>query len=153
MAEILVVYYSKSGNTLKMAELVAEGARKQGSHQVRVVSAQGLDLADFLKADGYAIGSPDYFSYVAGHVKILFDEALAHKSELLNRPCVGFINHGGGVTTWYGHNSGFTVSVGQSVRQGQVIAKAGSTGNSTGPHVHFEVRINGNPQNPSSYLP
>ena len=96
MADILVVYYTKSGNTGKMAELVAEGARKQGTHQVRVVLAQDLDLADFLKADGYAIGTPDYFSYPAGQVKTLFDEALAHKSELQNRPYVGFISHGGG---------------------------------------------------------
>ncbi|HEB12830.1 MAG TPA: hypothetical protein ENI11_04035 [Actinobacteria bacterium] len=63
------------------------------------------------------------------------------------------VNHGGGVETWYGHNSSFTVSVGQNVNQGQVIAKAGSTGNSTGPHVHFEVRINGAAKNPSNYLP
>lgn len=63
------------------------------------------------------------------------------------------IDHGGGVTTWYGHNSEFTMSVGQRVGQGQVIAKAGSTGRSTGPHVHFEVRVNGNSQNPKNYLP
>lgn len=63
------------------------------------------------------------------------------------------IDHGGGVTTWYGHNSEFVVGVGQQVSQGQVISKAGSTGHSTGPHVHFEVRIDGNPQNPRNYLP
>ncbi len=63
------------------------------------------------------------------------------------------IDHGGGVETWYGHNSSFAVSAGQNVSQGQIIARAGSTGNSTGPHVHFEVRINGAAQNPLNYLP
>ena len=62
------------------------------------------------------------------------------------------IDHGGGLATAYGHNSGFAVGNGQAVSQGQVIAYAGSTGNSTGPHVHFEVRVNGSPVDPLGYL-
>lgn len=63
------------------------------------------------------------------------------------------IDHGGGVHTRYGHNSLLLVSEGQAVSQGQVIAKAGSTGHSTGPHVHFEIRFNGRAVNPLNYLP
>ena len=62
------------------------------------------------------------------------------------------INHGGGISTLYGHCQSLNVSVGESVSQGDVIAYCGSTGNSTGPHCHFEVRENGEPVNPLSYL-
>jgi murein DD-endopeptidase MepM/ murein hydrolase activator NlpD len=62
------------------------------------------------------------------------------------------IDHGGGIATAYGHNTSVAVAVGQHVEQGQVIAYSGSTGFSTGPHVHFEVRVNGNPVDPLGYL-
>ena len=62
------------------------------------------------------------------------------------------IDHGNGVSTVYMHNSQLVVSVGQSVEQGQVIAKAGSTGYSTGSHCHFGVMINGSYVNPLDYL-
>lgn len=62
------------------------------------------------------------------------------------------INHGDGLRTIYAHNSKNLVSEGDSVKKGDVIAKVGSTGSSTGPHVHFEVRKNGKAINPHSYL-
>lgn len=62
------------------------------------------------------------------------------------------IDHGNGLSSLYGHNESLNVSAGQSVSQGQVIAYAGSTGNSTGPHVHFEVRQNGDTVDPAAYL-
>ena len=62
------------------------------------------------------------------------------------------VDHGGGIVTRYGHASALAVTVGQQVRRGEVIAYVGSTGRSTGPHVHYEVRVDGQPVNPAGYL-
>lgn len=62
------------------------------------------------------------------------------------------ITHSNGVQTYYGHSSKIYVSAGQKVSQGQTIGAVGSTGNSTGPHLHFEVRINGVAYNPQNYV-
>ena len=65
---------------------------------------------------------------------------------------VVIINHGSGITTLYAHNTTNFVSEGQRVERGDIIASVGSTGRSTGPHVHFEVRINDTPVNPRPYM-
>jgi murein DD-endopeptidase MepM/ murein hydrolase activator NlpD len=63
------------------------------------------------------------------------------------------IDHGNGLATAYGHQSRIVVATGQTVTRGQVIGYVGSTGHSTGPHLHFEVRVNGTPVDPLGYLP
>lgn len=65
---------------------------------------------------------------------------------------VVMVDHGGGIVTLYAHNSATTVSPGQAVKRGSTIARAGSTGNSTGPHLHFEVRRNGAYVDPITFL-
>ncbi len=62
------------------------------------------------------------------------------------------IDHGSGISTRYGHLSGFAVTPGQRVQRGDVIGYVGESGRSTGPHLHYEVRINGTPVNPYKYL-
>ncbi len=62
------------------------------------------------------------------------------------------LSHDGGYSTVYGHNSVNLVKKGQYVKKGSTIAKLGSTGNATGPHLHFEIRSGGKPVNPLSYL-
>jgi murein DD-endopeptidase MepM/ murein hydrolase activator NlpD len=83
---------------------------------------------------------------------------VAASSSVLNGQLVGYGNyviiaHRNNFFSLYGHLLGFTVKPGDSVHQGQVIGYEGSTGNSTGPHVHFEYRYGGNPTNPLPYLP
>jgi murein DD-endopeptidase MepM/ murein hydrolase activator NlpD len=62
------------------------------------------------------------------------------------------INHGNGIETIYGHLSGFAVATGQQVSRGQVIGYVGMSGRSTGPHLHYEVRVHNTPVNPYRYL-
>jgi murein DD-endopeptidase MepM/ murein hydrolase activator NlpD len=62
------------------------------------------------------------------------------------------VDHGNGITTVYGHTSKVLVKKGQTVKKGAVIAKVGSSGRSTGSHLHFEIRINGEPIDPFKYL-
>ena len=65
---------------------------------------------------------------------------------------VVYIKHPGGVETRYAHNSKVLVSAGQTVKQGQKIALSGNTGVSTGPHLHFELRLNGTAVDPFAYM-
>jgi len=62
------------------------------------------------------------------------------------------VDHGGGLSTAYGHQQRIYVAYGQRVGQGEVLGEVGSTGHSFGPHLHFEVRVNGSPVDPLGYL-
>lgn len=98
---------------------------------------------------GLDIGAPSGAAIVAaGAGKVI---AASYRSGYGNTV---MIDHGNGVVTLYAHqrSGGIMVSVGETVDKGDRIGTVGSTGNSTGPHLHFEVRVNGTPKNPANYL-
>ncbi len=102
MGKILVVYHSQQlGNTRKMAELVAEGCRQVPGIEVDLVNVNEVrvDIDAVEQADAYALGSPDYFSYMAGGLKQFFDDIyIANQAgrKVAGKPCVLFLTHGGG---------------------------------------------------------
>ena len=103
---------------------------------VRSGAHTGLDI-------GAASGTP---------IKAVAGGTVTHSSPMGSYGNLVIISHGNGIETYYAHCSRFNVSVGQQVNSGDVIAFVGSTGNSTGPHLHLEIRINGKPVNPQNYL-
>jgi len=117
----------------------------------RITSSYGMRFHPILKVNklhtGVDIGAPKGANIVAAENGTVM--------EVGNRGGYGLIvmlNHGGNLVTLYAHASKTLVKVGQEVKKGEPIAKVGSTGYSTGPHLHFEVRKNGNPVNPMPYL-
>jgi len=102
MATILVLYHSQEhGNTHAMAEAVAEGARDVGA-QVKLVNTNELrlDIDHYRKVDAAAFGSPDYYSYIAGGLKVFLDDWFIAKqfdaTGLEGKPYALFYSHGGG---------------------------------------------------------
>ncbi len=84
--------------------------------------------------------------YAAGHGTVIYADWLGSYGKAV------MIDHGGGIVTLYGHNNKLVVKVGKKVKKGDVISKVGTTGRSTGNHVHFEVRKNGKYVNPLGYV-
>ncbi len=125
-----------SGQPVKRGWVSSGYGRRTDPFSGRRTMHKGVDFA--------APHGTDVISVAAGVVTLAADQRGYGK--------LVEINHGNGYVTRYGHNSRVTVKVGQRIEKGQVIAKVGSTGRSTGPHVHFEVRRNGMVVNPAEYI-
>ncbi len=98
MVKILVVYYSKSGNTEKMAHAVADGAREVAGTAVEIKKASETKLEDLLNADGIIMGSPTYYGLMAAQVKTLLDESVRIHGKLQGKVGGAFTSAGGNAT-------------------------------------------------------
>jgi murein DD-endopeptidase MepM/ murein hydrolase activator NlpD len=126
-------------NGIKLAYAPISGtisSRYGASSSIRSSAHTGLDIAS-------SSGTP---------IKVVASGTVTFASYQGSYGNLVKVDHGNGVETWYAHTSKMYVSVGQEVEAGEVIAAVGSTGNSTGPHLHLEIRIDGNTVNPQNYL-
>lgn len=104
MKKLFLSYYSKSGNTRAIIEVVENVLSElitQRNQDIEILTfdakeLQKFDIALFEQADAYIFGSPDYFGYVAGQIKVIFDEIYHIRSHIASRPTLGIISHGGG---------------------------------------------------------
>lgn len=94
----------------------------------------------------------DISSQYGDSVRVTADGVVIEADERAGYGRLVVVDHGYGVTTWYGHLSTFKVMSGEQLHRGDIIGNVGVSGRSTGPHVHYEVRINGAPVNPMRYL-
>jgi flavorubredoxin len=97
MAKVLIVYHSMSGNTEAAAKAVEKGARQVEGVEVVLKKAMDATVEDLLECDAIAIGTPDYFSYMAGALKDFFDRTFYPTHGRVNdKPYFAFVTHGGG---------------------------------------------------------
>lgn len=130
---------AKTINDIYLAVTPVNGvitSRFAAIENVRSGAHTGLDI-------GAASGTP---------IKAVADGVVTYASSMGTYGNLVRISHGNGVETYYAHCSRILVGVGQTVSAGDTIALVGSTGNSTGPHLHLEIRLNGTPINPQKYL-
>jgi NAD(P)H dehydrogenase (quinone) len=96
MAKVLVVYHSGTGNTKAMAQAVADGVKEVSGVEALLKKADEVTITDLVNADALAFGSPTYFSYMAGVVKAIFDEAYPSRNRMRGKPFAAFASGGGG---------------------------------------------------------
>ena len=95
MQKLLIAYYSKTGNTKKIAESIYEGAKNINGVNVELKDVESIDPKEAVEADGFAFGSPTYFSLMAGPVLSLLTEFYFLKDNLASKPMAVFVTGGG----------------------------------------------------------
>ncbi len=107
---------------------------------------------DPFSGEGAFHAGVDISSQYGNQVRVAADGVVTASDSRSGYGRLVVVDHGFGLTTWYGHLSSFNVTPGQHLKRGDAIGNVGVSGRSTGPHVHYEVRINGAPVNPMRYL-
>lgn len=167
---------SMQSNTLENSISLINSDSKINSSENNVVNTEKNDLAEIANVNGikflnvpitgtitsrYGESSSlrkskhtglDIAASTGTKIKVVADGTVVFASYNGSYGNLVKIDHGNGVQTWYAHTSKMLVSVGKQVKAGDVIALVGSTGNSTGPHLHFEIRINNEIVNPQKYI-
>ena len=96
--KFIILYFSKEGNTHQLAKRFWDIFREfiPNKYAIEMMKVQEMDIESLRASIGIIVGSPDYFDYVAGQIKIFFDEILEYKKDFKDKPAIGFITHGGG---------------------------------------------------------
>lgn len=139
----------------QIEESIDKDSRTVNGIYLATVPVQGVITSRFAAIENVRSGAHTGLDIgAASGTKILAvaDGVVKYASPMGTYGNLVIISHGNGIETYYAHCSRILVSVGQQVSSGDNIALVGSTGNSTGPHLHLEVRINGSPVNPQRYL-
>ena len=139
----------------QIEESIDKESRTVNGVYLATVPVQGVITSRFAAIENVRSGAHTGLDIgAASGTKILAvaDGVVKYASPMGTYGNLVIISHGNGIETYYAHCSRILVSVGQQVSSGDNIALVGSTGNSTGPHLHLEVRINGSPVNPQRYL-
>lgn len=95
---IIILYYSKENHTKMLAKRIFDIFREfvPNHISIKMMDARKMEKQELLDAKGYIIGSPDYFDYVSGHIKLFFDDFYDERDQFRGKPAFGFITHGGG---------------------------------------------------------
>jgi len=97
--KILIMYYSRTGNTEKLAEAVAEGVKRVSGVTVELKRAESVTPEDVIDADGYAVGSPSHFSIMSGQILTLLTDLYSIRRKMMSKPMAVFTTGSGGQVT------------------------------------------------------
>ncbi|MGM0410973.1 MAG: peptidoglycan DD-metalloendopeptidase family protein [Bacillota bacterium] len=142
----------EKGKTLLLAGAVPEFSYKDRLEQMFIPPVNSRISSYYGERWGRMHEGIDYAVSIGTPIKAAASGRVTYSDKANGYGLVVIIQHQKGLKTLYAHNSKLLVSNGDYVRRGEIIAKSGNTGNSTGPHLHFEVQVNGRPANPLNYL-